>query len=179
MGWTRDYAFLRFQDAVRHVWRNADFVLPVLHMESDPPHYGTMASLSYPKVDKPRAIDDVLIQRARAYYLRISDKLLEKTDDEIWGILIHEAVHIGIAGHGAEFRRLVIAKGGVLAADELESGGVIKVQKKIGTRFQTVREFPKGSEAEATAWGKAQIAAEYAAGDRSKWRLQFGDVEDA
>lgn len=163
--------FAAFKQAVRHVWVNADFVLPVLHMGEEEPKGGVLAAVVFG--GKVAAVDDHLLRRAERYVLLVSDDLLLLPAVEVRRILIHEAAHLGHHGHGADFRRLVAVKGGVIAGAGVDSGGMIEAQKKVGARFKTMRTFPQDAEREATAWTKEQAAAARAAGTPERWRLQW------
>ena len=172
-----DYAAIhaRFLDAVRHVWRNADFVLPYVRADyADRPPKADVHAALLVIGGRTRAIGDSVIQRAPAYALLVNPSIYDLPDDMIWRVLVHEAVHIGYSGHGEDFKRLVVEKGGVVAGAGVDTGGVVEVQKKVGARFKTVRTFPQEEQREAEAWAREQANAARARGTPERWRLQWG-----
>lgn len=174
----RETVFEWFKEETRRVWRNADFVLAVTTMhEGPPPHAGVQAALLTYPYGSPRAIGDSILRRAEWYKLMVSDELLAKPPEIVRRALVHEAVHLGIPKHGAEFREKVLAAGGAVSEQGLEVENKVQVQKKVGSRYQTVREFPGDQEREAEAWAREQLRAE----PGSRWRTFMGydrPVED-
>jgi hypothetical protein len=104
-----------------------------------------------------RAYGTVLAQRARYYQLVINPALLQRDEDFIRKIMIHEAVHIGYMKHDANFREIVHEHGGAVSESDA-SGEGIRVQKKEGSRFKTVKTFPSEEEAAARVWMRDQAA---------------------
>jgi hypothetical protein len=164
-GMSRSDAFALFKDAVRHVWKNADFVLPALEMSDEPPAEPVLASIAF--AGQPFAIGRSLLTRSTRYTLRVNDELLTRPRDDVWKILVHEAVHLGYRGHGPSFREVARESGGVVSASALTEGDGVKVQKKVGARYQTMKTFP--TEREALTWGKEQQSAE----PGSRWRIEM------
>lgn len=165
--------FAAFKQAVRHVWVNADFVLDVIDMSDEAPVENVLASIAY--AGNVTAIRDHLLRRAPHYTLRVSDGLLILPAVEVRRVLIHEAAHLGYRGHGADFRALVVAKGGVVAGAGVDSGGVIEAQVKMGARYKTVRTFPQDTPKDAERWVREQIDAARSGGQEHlmKWRLRW------
>lgn len=169
----RETVFEWFKEAVAEVWGKFPAEL-TLHLAPEAPaaigKEEPPASLEYLRSAMPVAVGRHLIRYPREATLRVSDELLVMSPEHIHKILLHEAIHLGYAGHGKEFRDVAREVGAVVTTAGLETGGKIEVQKKIGARFKTQREFPDSEEREATAWVKAQAQAE----PGSRWRIQFG-----
>ena len=172
--------FEEFKEVAREVWSNADFVLDRTTMfPGPPPHEGVPAALLTNPYGSQRAVGDSILRRADSYALMVSDEFLAWAPDKIHRVLIHEAVHLGITHHGREFRDKVKKHGGAVTVTGLESGNTIQIQKKVGSRFQTVREFPPDAEDEAISWAKAQAHAEPGSRWRSFQGCGGGDFGDA
>lgn len=160
---TRAEAFAAFGEAARRIWSNADTALRHVALSDEPPPRKIASSLVANA--SPRVIGSfIVVPSALRYQLRLADRLLDMDDARVRAIMAHEAVHLGIQNHGAEFRRVARAHGASLF-EESGTSGRIRVEKKIGARYQPVREFT--DESEATAWAREQQRNE----PGSRWRL--------
>jgi GNAT superfamily N-acetyltransferase len=170
----RTQALAEFKRAIQHVWRNADFVLPVVGISPEEPGNDSQglpvyASIAFVRGQGDAAIGDSLLRRAPAYVLRVSGSFANLSPENQWRVLVHEAVHLGYPGHGQKFRDLCTLKGGAVSGRAVLDPGV-KAEKKVGSRYQVQRTFT--DEREATRWAKEQQKAE----PGSRWRLSLGGV---
>jgi hypothetical protein len=162
---TREAALERFRAAAVEVWGKFPPQLE-LSVSAEPPKEDVYAAISY--AGAPWAIGRSLIRYPRSATLLVSDAFLQLDAEKAWKVLLHEAVHLGYRGHGKDFRDVAREVGAVVSGAAVESGGAIEVQKKIGSRYKTVRTFPPDQEREALAWGREQARLEHG----SRWRMQ-------
>ncbi|MFA6135544.1 MAG: hypothetical protein WC869_16140, partial [Phycisphaerae bacterium] len=164
----RTQALETFKRAIQHVWRNADFVLPVVSLDPEEPANGVLASVTF----VPRGVwasGNALLRRAPEYRLKVAARLATRPSEEQWKIYVHEACHLGYPRHDQGFRDLCREKGGTQSENALTDPGV-KAQKKMGSRYVTQQTFT--DERKATRWAKEQQKAE----PGSRWRLSLGGV---
>ena len=164
---TREAAFLVFAEAARRIWSNADTALRRTSLADGPPANRAVGA-SLRAVPRPaRAIGDLLVVPGGVRFeLHLADRLLALDAATIRAVLAHEAIHFGVPNHGADFRRLARLHGASIS----EAGGTdgrVRVQEKVGQRYQTVADF--GTEDEARAWAREQARAE----PGSRWRLSL------
>jgi hypothetical protein len=165
---TRQDAFDLFHAAVVAVWKNAEFVLPALAWSEEPAVGGSeLASVTFDHRGV-WASGRSLLSRAPKYTLRVSDALLAMPREKVAAIMLHEAIHLGYPGHGEEFRKIAREVGAPVSASAVDRGDTIEIQKKVGSRYKTVRTFPGSEEREAIRWAKEQARAE----PGSRWRMQ-------
>jgi hypothetical protein len=144
-------AFETFRACTRLVWKNADAVPLVLSTEEP----GGRALASVACLKNPRAIGPYVMNHAEARTLRLSAEVLRYPAEALRRVLLHEAVHLGIGGHGARFRRLCASVGGAISGAEARGAPVV-VSRKVGARFRPLKEFPRAALAEARAFCRAQ-----------------------
>jgi hypothetical protein len=146
---TREEALALFRECARLIWRNAD-VCNVSVSEEGPSDAHAVAAIS------SRASCDRfhrhILNPEDPRVLFVSERALSLDDEALRRVLIHEAVHLGIGGHSARFRRVCVSHGGAMSGGEAE-GRPVQVQRKEGARFRTVREFPRENIEEAKSWG--------------------------
>lgn len=170
--------FRRFYAAAVMVWGERTLGLLDVSLNTDPANAallsrrGILAAILRPTKPKPYAAGRHLIRGAPWYRLCVSPEALMLTDEDLEKILIHEAVHLGHNGHGAEFKEVTRECGGVVSGSQLEEDAKIACENKLpGTsRYVTVKEFELDDEAAATAWIKAEMrSGNYPVGTR--WRM--------
>jgi hypothetical protein len=153
---SRTEALAMFHEAARTMWRNVEPVLKRTTASDEEPAGGFLASLAHPPGAVWR-IGPMLQATARCgFTLRIASRLLDLGPDAVRRIMIHEACHLGIGGHGEEFRALCRKHGGAVSEEALLGGDVVRVQQLVRRRYRTVREFPGSQEQEACVWGREQ-----------------------
>jgi hypothetical protein len=123
-----------------------------------------LASVNYRRIETPVSINRYLLRIPREATVIAREDLFEKDKDFIKKILKHEAIHLGIAGHGQKFEE-VANKVGTFSTENLISGGGYMVQEKIGKRFKTVKTFNDKNE----AWSYARVLAKI----NKRVRLQY------
>jgi hypothetical protein len=166
----RDEILQRFKAAAARVWGDNAVFSTQFFVASEEPRtqdngLPVYAAIMHSDGCKPRASGRHLIQRCSGYKLLVSDRLLLQPDDMIEKVLLHEAIHMGHWKHTQEFREVAREVGAAVSGSAAEAGqNVIKVQKKVGARYQTVKTFE--DEDEATTWAKEQIKSE-----GGSWRL--------
>ncbi len=170
----RETVFEWFKACVVEVWGkwppNLELVLsPEEPTAVDRGREKPPASLSYARDARPMAVGRHLISYPRTATLRLADRLLVEPPERIRKILLHEAVHLGYPGHGADFRAVAREVGATVSESGLDDD-IVQVQKKVGARFQTVKTFPGAEENAAVAWAKEQLRAE----PGSRWRTLQG-----
>lgn len=150
-----------FKEAARKVWTNADKALfwdngneRGFIADEQTACGSELACVIY--AGFPRISGNYLISFPREFELRVTDKLLEQSAENIRKVMIHEAVHLGVRDHGRVFREICSANGGVLTSALKDPEA--RVEKKVGARYQFVRSFT--SDKEATAWAREQAAAD-------------------
>lgn len=153
-----------FLDAVATVW-GAEWVDKLtFSFEVRPIKGDVLAALSFWPRPKAVAGGSTLISPAGdgSYVLIMSPRLLREDEDTIRKIMIHEAVHIGYVGHGAEFQRVVKRHGGALSERSAVEGRV-HVQEKVGARYKTIETFADMERAKARlyALGRANPGKQY------------------
>ena len=168
---TREQVFEVFKDVTRKVWRNPDFVLPAVVLSQEEPGGRVLASLAWQRDQRVWASGNSILQRPSQYTLRIAQRLLEADEATVRSIMIHESVHLGYPKHDATFRTMCRDAGGAVSEEALDGKG-IEAQKKVGSRYQTVKTFIGNQEKEAAAWVREQLRAE----PGSKWRLSLGET---
>lgn len=167
----RATVFEWFKEEVAKVWGRPSLLERLFMSEEEPrTEYASLTTWG-----NRRAIGTTLVRFPLKAELRVSDELLKQAPEFIRAILIHEAFHLGYLKHTSEFRDLVRAAGGYFTGSEAE-GKPIRVQKKVGSRYQTVREFPRGEEREALAWGKEQVKLSEPG---TRWRMLQGYPDEA
>lgn len=170
----RETVFEWFKEAVALVWGKWPPGLELHLSLEEPKMQDSLASLAYARNAVGMAVGRHLLRYPREATLRVRDELLVKPPSDIHKILLHEAIHLGYPRHDADFRRVAVEVGAVVSGAGLDTGGKIEVQKKVGARFKTQREFPIDAEREATTWAKEQVKLE----PGTRWRIQFGCVEE-
>lgn len=149
---TRAEALQIFRACAREIWRNADAV--PLSVSDEEPAPGAIASVGLRGT--PRRLGTYVVNHDVPRTLRVAERALAYPDDVFRKLMMHEAVHLGIGPHGAEFRRVCLAHGGSLSGGEAR-GEPVLVQRKCGARYRTVQEFPReeGGVPAAKAWAHA------------------------
>lgn len=145
-------AFDIFREEARRIWSNAEAV-PV-QLSLDEPGKGCLASVT--TLGTPRSIGSRVLNPERTRTLRLSAEVLAFPPEALRKILIHEALHLGISGHGARFMRACALYGGARTGQEARGAPVV-VACKEGRRFRVVREFPRESLNEARAFMVQQV----------------------
>jgi hypothetical protein len=146
---TREEALAIFRQCAREVWRNAD-ACNVSVAERGPGSSDAVAAIAgRSSCDR---FNRYILNPEAPRILFVSERALSLDDEALRAVLIHEAVHLGIGGHSARFRRVCVSHGGAMSGGEAE-GRPVQVQRKEGARFKTVREFPRENIEEAKSWG--------------------------
>ena len=166
----RETVFEWFKEAVVEAWGKWPERLSLNLSPEAPRTADVLAALAYPPSARPLTINRRLISYPMAATLLLADKLLTLPPEKIHAVLLHEALHLGYLTHDRAFREHARAIGAVVSGSGVDEGDVVKVQKKVGARFQTVREFPGAEERAAEAWAREQSRAE----PGSRWRMLMG-----
>ncbi len=153
---TRDAAFAAFASEARRIWRNADTALERTVLSDEEPDGNVLASLAY--TGSARAIGQIIFAMPLKYTLRVATALLSLDGEIIRRTMGHEAIHLGIRNHGAEFQRTARQFGLPISGRATKEGtDDVVVEQKVGARFRPVARFP--SVAEATSWAREQMRA--------------------
>jgi hypothetical protein len=145
---TREEALAIFRQCAREIWRNAD-ACNVSVAERGPSSDAVAAIAGRSACDQ---FNRYVTNPEWPRVLYVSERALSLDDEALRRVMIHEAVHLGIGGHSARFRRVCVSHGGAMSGGEAE-GRPVQVQRKEGARYRTVREFPRECIEEAKAWG--------------------------
>lgn len=144
-------AFEEFQAHARRIWKNADAVPVQLSLEEP---RNALASVS--THGSPRSLGSIILNPEQTRTVRLSSEVLAFPPEALSKILIHEALHLGISGHGARFRLACAKHGGALSGRDARGAPVV-VERKVGARFRLVKEFPRESLQEAKAFMRESV----------------------
>ena len=139
-----------FHEAARRIWRNADFALDHTRLSSLPPPSDSKVLAAVGHTGPQKAIGDSIYRRSSHYTLYLSPRLFSMSDEDIRKVMTHEAIHLGISGHPADFREMARKHGATITEEGLEDPG-IHLEVKQGARYKRVATFT--SEAQARAAG--------------------------
>jgi hypothetical protein len=149
---TRADALDIFRACARTIWRNADSVPVSVSPESPSGGSDVLASVS--QCGNPQRVGSFVANPSLPRTLRVSDRALSFPPEAFRKLMMHEAVHLGIGPHNAAFRSVCLRHGAPLSGGEAR-GEPVQVQRKIGARYRTIREFPRERIEEARAEGLA------------------------
>lgn len=160
------------------VWKNWDFVKDVFKWTLVEPSHESDVYAALLVKGKMSAIGRSVLRRAESYKLAASHRMMKLAPDKQDKVLLHELVHIGYGGHGADFRRVCQEVGGIISGSGVEEPGV-HLEQKQGPRYVRVKTFQTEQEAKLWFLGwKADRTAEATArgekADFGKWRVSFG-----
>jgi hypothetical protein len=162
--------FAEFLALGPRVWKNWDFVKDHCVLEMQPPSVKVHAGVLC--LGKQRAIGRSILQRSERYSLLLHPMAMDLKPDGLTKILLHELVHLGYSGHGADFRKVCAEVGGVISGSGVTDPGY-HVEMKVGARYRKVATFT--SEAEAMKWQRNEVLTRRAAGEpNTRWRLAYG-----
>jgi hypothetical protein len=148
---TRAEALDIFRACAREVWRNADAV-PLQVSDQEPTSSHALAAVG--QVGRPQRIGRFIANPSLPRTLYVSERALSFPPEAFRKLMMHEAIHLGIGPHNAAFRSVCLTHGAPLSGGEAR-GEPVQVQRKIGARFRTIREFPRERIEEARAEGLA------------------------
>lgn len=156
-------AFERAKVLGATVWKNWDFVKDVFFWSPEEPTEKVMAALGV--AGRMQAVGRSVLQRATRYRLFVSHRAMALTPEQLDRILLHELVHMGYGGHGADFRAVCREVGGVIGSDAVTGGreGVWFQQKQPNGRYKSASPTFE-TRGTAMAWFQhpAQVAARLA-----------------
>lgn len=133
------------------VWKNWDFVKDQFFWSPVEPTEKVMAALSVK--GKTTAIDRSVLQRAERYTLLVSHRSMDLKPEDLDKVLLHELVHMGYGGHGADFVKVCREVGGAVGSDAVTGGkeGVWFEQRQANGRYKDASPTFK-TKPEAMAW---------------------------
>lgn len=168
---TREEVFEAFKQAVVLVWSNGDELVPLLRMTTEEPSDDVLASLVF--ASYPKTLGRCVYRPADFYALRVSDACLDLEPAALRGVMIHEAVHVGVRGHGSRFIQTCQKYGGTIsgatAKGEKTAELVLEVQDERGKRFRQLEKFPADGKLELMAF----VLALKVAFPRSRYRIVY------
>jgi hypothetical protein len=150
---TRLEAFEDFRAQCREVWKNGASV-PLRLSLDEPINPQALASVAC--AVQPRAIGSHILNPFFERTLCLAERFFSLSPDAQRKILIHEACHLGVGGHGERFKHLCHQFGGAMTGADAE-GTPLRIERKEGRRYVLAREFPRSEAAQARAWGAEQV----------------------
>lgn len=171
--------FGRFLELGPQVWTNWDSVKDRCRLSFDSPRglrsekRGVLAAIMYrgtTRQKNPLAFGRTIHQPMPEYDLLLTPYLMvDFKGPDLDKILLHELVHLGYGGHGADFRAVCTSVGGVLYGKSVRDPGVHIEQRQANGRYKRVKTFK--TEPEARAWFNSMEQALIRGEERERWQL--------